>query len=136
MLAQQRVRGEQQLAAQQTAGAFGVQQRQLGLSQQIANVRQGLASQALANRQTLLNLGNTIQQQGRNFRLGSASSTQTSGGGLQGFLTGAFGGASAGLNLATGFSSLSGGGASAAPSTQLGAPTQTAGQSNPFGAVA
>lgn len=135
MLAQQRVRGEQGLAARETSTAMGVQDRQLQLSQQLANVRQGLASQAMQNRMTLLNLGNTLQQQGRNFRLGSATTTTTqqSGGGLQGAILGGIGGMTAGMNIAQGFSTFGGGSTAAAPSTQMGAPMSPAGASNPFG---
>lgn len=112
-LAQARLQGEAQLGAQQQALATNIAMQlpgqRLGLMEQAAGIRSGLASQALQNRQTLLNLGTGIQSQLQNFRLGSAGSTVTtqSGGGLVGALTGAIGGAGAGLNLLTGFNKAS-----------------------------
>jgi hypothetical protein len=52
-------------------------QRQLSLASTLADVRGGLASQALANRQTLFGLGQQALKAERQFRLSSASQTQT-----------------------------------------------------------
>ena len=100
-LQQERVRSQERLGAQESALAVGSAQQRLGFSEALAGVRQGLASQALQNRQTLLGLGQGIQQMGQNFRLGTGSTTTKgrSGGGLQGAITGAIGGVGAATSL-------------------------------------
>lgn len=91
-----------------TQYAQSLPQQRLGFAQQLAGVNQGLASQAMANRQALLGLGSQLRGQEQNFRAGTATTTQSTsgGGGFGGFLTGALGGASAGLNAYTGFKGM------------------------------
>ncbi len=114
------------LNSQQNAAAtnFALQQpmQRLGFAAQLADVRGSLASQAMSNRQTLLSLGNTLQQQERNFRLqtsdqwSSMNHTSQSGGGLKGGIEGAFAGAGAAMSMANGMggmSAMGGGGAAA-----------------------
>lgn len=66
--------------------------RRLELQGQLADAQQALASQAMANRMQLMNMGNALQSQERNWRLqtaeryGNSSTTQTSGGGITGAL--------------------------------------------------
>lgn len=127
-LGRSRIQAEERFGAQVSAQALQARGQRLGFGEALANLRGGLASQALQNRQTLLGLGNVVQQQQQQFRLQSApitSSTQA-GGGFGGFLTGAIGGAGAGANIASffgggggqaaggggGFSSIFGGGPS------------------------
>lgn len=80
-LAQSQADMSGQLQAQKGAfaaqSAFGMQQQGLDLQGQLMNVRGGLASQALQNRQTLLGLGQSLLQQERQFRLGAAGQTTT-----------------------------------------------------------
>lgn len=117
-LAQEQTRQSGQLAADQ--GAFAAQfaqqlpQQRLGFAQQLAGVRAGLASQAMANRQAVFNLGSQLQQQGQQFRLGSATTTssQSQPGGFLGALTGGIAGASqmfaGGNNLSTALNGMFG----------------------------
>jgi hypothetical protein len=88
--------------------ALALPQQRLGLAAQGAQVQDALANQALQNRATLLGMGSQIQQSERNFRLATADKwgQDQSGGGFGGFLTGALGGATAGLNIAGGISAL------------------------------
>ena len=119
-LAQGNAREQSLLGAQQ--GAFAAQQAQqmpfqrLQLQSQLADVQGGLASQAFSNRQAILNMGNTLAQQERQFRLDTATRTgtqsQTSGGGLGGAIGGLFAGVGGGLSAASKLGSL--GGASSA----------------------
>ena len=107
-LAQGNAREQSLLGAQQ--GAFAAQQAQqmpfqrLQLQSQLADVQGGLASQAFSNRQAILNMGNTLAQQERQFRLDTATRTgtqsQTSGGGLGGAIGGLFAGVGGGLSAA------------------------------------
>lgn len=73
----------------------------LGFAQQYASVNQGLASQAFANRQALLQAGNTLREADRAYRINTGErygeTSQSSGGGLGGAISGALGGAGAGL---------------------------------------
>lgn len=88
----------------------------------LAQVRSGLATQAMNNRMTLMNLGQQLANSERNYRLQAAghsgtkeSDTSTySGGGFKGAMTGAMSGASMGMGF------MGGGG---------GAATSMAGQS-------
>jgi hypothetical protein len=111
-LMQGQARQQQQLNADigsyATQYAQSLPQQRLGFAQQLAQVNQGLASQAMANRQALLGLGSQLRGQEQNFRLGSASTTQTtsSGGGFGGALAGALGGAAGGLTAAKGFGGI------------------------------
>lgn len=79
--------------------------QRLQMQGQLADAQGSLASQAMSNRMQLLNLGNSLQSQERNWRLqtgeryGTASGSQHSGGGLSGAfgnmnsVVGSFGGA-------------------------------------------
>ncbi len=104
-LAQEQARQQQMLGAQQQQ--FFAQQAQqmplqrLGFQQQMAQVQGGLATQALANRQALLSMGNQIKSGEQNFRAGTASGIQStsSGGGTAGALMGALGGMGAAGSL-------------------------------------
>lgn len=133
-LAQERARGTLQLQARQ--GAFAAQfsqnipLQQLGFQQAATQVRSGLATQALQNRQVLLGLGSGIQQQGQAFRLGTQDITQTgtSGGGLKGAITGGLAGAGAGASLFSSFGGFGGGGG--------GASVGSTGQAAGFGSTA
>lgn len=109
----------QMLGAQQGqfASQFAQQQpgQRLNFAGQRASVLGGLASQAMANRQALLQMGNQIQQGQQNFRLGaSGSQTQSSqGGGLGGAIAGGIAGLGTAAQTAQGLQSLfSGGGSS------------------------
>lgn len=119
-LAQSRTRQQSSLDARRTAQttqeARGLPLQRLGFLQDFANVRGGLASQAFNNRQTLLQLGQSIGAREQNFRIGqgTTTSTQTSNPGLGGAIGGALSGAGIGLGLsnqlATGSSIAAAGG--------------------------
>jgi len=131
-LQQQRNRLMSQFGAQQNAfiaeQAQNMPMQRLGFAQQLAQVRGGLASQAMANREALLRMGQGIRQSEQNFRMGTASRTVQEGGGLAGAISGGLAGLGAGMQAAPGLSSLfSGFGSSGAA-----APTMMAGQSNRF----
>lgn len=112
-LAQSQGREQSMLDAQKTS-MFAQQAQQaplqrLGFANDLSNVYSSLSNQAFSNRQALLSLGNTVQQQGRAFRSANATSvfnTNTDNG-----LVGAIGGvagAVGGLNtLGTGVKTLS-----------------------------
>lgn len=113
-LAQQQTEQSAVLAAQQGATAqqlaLALPQQRLNFASQRAQILGGLGSQAIANRQALLNLGAGIGQQERDFRLQTADRTgsQTTPGASTGqrigaALTGAIGGAGAGLSLGSAF---------------------------------
>jgi hypothetical protein len=106
----------QQLAAQQSQIASQQPFQRLGFAENLAQIRSGLASQAMQNRQAILGLGSQIQSAERNFRLGTASrsGTQTteSGGGTAGAIKGGIAGAGAAMGVANYF-----GGPSSAPAT-------------------
>lgn len=114
-LAQEQTRQQGQLAADQ--GSFAAQfaqslpQQRLNYAQQHAGVMSGLASQAMANRQALFNMGQQLKTSDQNFRLGSASSTTSSSqpGGLMGALTGGIAGASSMFTGANNLMSMFGG---------------------------
>ena len=91
-----------------TQYAQSLPQQRLGFAQQLAGVNQGLASQAMANRQALLGLGSQLRGQEQNFRAGTATTTQSTsgGGGFMGGLTGALGGVSAGLQAGKAFQGM------------------------------
>lgn len=127
---------QQQLSANQ--GSYGNQLamalpgQRLGYAQQQNNVLGGLATQALANRSSLLSQGNNILGQQQNYQLGASgnTTTQRSGGGISGAFNNllAVGGMAAkaagtgGMSMAGG---ASGGGGASAPQTQWG--TQSSG---------
>jgi hypothetical protein len=110
-LGQEQMRQQSMLNAQQ--GSFAQQyamqmpQQQLDYAGQLASVRQGLASQAMQNRMTLLSFGNQLKEQDRNFRLSAAGRTQTT---PTSGLVNAIGIANAGANIAKGFSGVPSGG--------------------------
>lgn len=115
-LAQTRGQQQAQLGAQQTSfmSQFAQQmpQQRLGFAQQLAQVQGGLASQAMANRQALLSMGQSIKSQEQQFRLGSAtrSTSSNSGGGLAGAISGGMAGFGVGAgqqqNLSNMFSGI------------------------------
>lgn len=102
-LSQEYMQGQERLGAQQgaysSAMALQLPQQRLGYTSQLADVRNNLASQAMANRQALLSLGSQVQGSERQFRLqsGEQYGQQTSGGGMKGALIGAIGGFGAGI---------------------------------------
>lgn len=108
-LFQEQTRQQSLLNAQ--IGSYGRQlpdiqaNRIMQLGGSLSNLRQGLATQALQNRQTLLGMGNQLAQAERQYRLDTATrtnatqSTEKSGGGIGGAITGALGGASAFMGL-------------------------------------
>lgn len=114
----------QQLSAQQSALAAQQPFQRLNFASDLANIRSGLASQAMQNRQAILSIGSQIQNAERNFRLGTASrsgnQTTESGGGLQGAIGGALGGAGAMFGIANAFGGGAKPGAAAAPAMAMG----------------
>jgi hypothetical protein len=112
-LAQERMQSQERLGASQ--GAFASQfalnlpQQRLGYTAQLADVQNALASQAMSNRQALVNLGSQLRGQEQQFRLGSASRSQTSGGGLAGGISGALAGFGAFSSIANSFRGGGGG---------------------------
>lgn len=123
-LSQEYMQGQERLGAER--GSFAAQyaqqlpQQRLGYTAQLADINNSLASQAMANRQAILSLGQSVQNSERSFRLGAAPTTQTatSGGGLGGALTGAISGAGAGFGVANAFNQL---GAATMPTQQAAA---------------
>jgi hypothetical protein len=101
-LAQTRNNAMQTLGAQKTSFmnefAQNLPMQRLNFASQLSQVQGNLATQALANRQALLSLGQNLKSQEQNFRLGTATQMQTgvSGGGA----SGAIGGALAGMGAA------------------------------------
>jgi hypothetical protein len=127
-LAQEQTRQQQMLQSQM--GSYATQyaqqmpQMRLGYQQDFTNVKMGLASQAMANRQALLSMGNNMLGNERNFRLGASSQETKSGGGLAGMISGALGGLGTGLgaaNMMSGFSMPSFGGGGAGGATPVAA---------------
>lgn len=111
-----------QMQADQTAYganmALGMADRRVGYAQGAANVDGQLAAQAQQNRAALLGIGSQIGGAERNFRLNTASHTQSSGGSMGDVIGGAFGGAGMGMNIINGGSGLGNGGG--APMFSLG----------------
>lgn len=110
-LAQQQVRERSLLESQKTA--FRAQESVNAPLRQFQNQLAGLgglSQQAAANRQAVFSLGSDFANTMMNYRLATATrtnqtagtSTTESGGGLKGAITGAMGGAAAGLNIASG----------------------------------
>lgn len=99
-LAQEQTRQQTMLNSQ--IGSYGMQlpelrgQQAMNLGGALSNLRSGLASQALQNRQTLLGMGSQLAEQERAYRLNTATTTgsqttrgtETSGGGVKGAATG------------------------------------------------
>lgn len=90
--------------------------RRLELQGQLADASSGLASQAMANRMQLLNLGNSLQSQERNWRLQTAEKYGTQEAHSGGGVTGAWGSMMGGIGSAVGIagSFMGTGGASSA----------------------
>jgi len=117
MLSQDMTRQNALLASQQ--GAYGAQyaqqmpQQRLQYAGQLADVRGGLATQAMQNRTALLGLGNQIQNAERNFRLSIADRTSnqnsesvTQTGGFGEVLKGIAGVAGTAASIGSGFQQL------------------------------
>lgn len=115
-LGKERMNNMQMLAANQ--GAFVNQQSQqtainrLGFAQQLTDTRNSLASQAMANRQALLSIGQGIQANERSWRLntgtrwGTGQSDTYSGGGTKGAIEGGIAGFGAGMSAAGGMGQM------------------------------
>jgi hypothetical protein len=116
-LATEQTRQQAMLGAQQ--GQFAQQyalqlpQQRLQYAQQGASVLDGLATQAMKNRIALASMGESAMSDERNFRIQSGqrvgTSTEKSGGGIGGAISGALGGAGA---IGSGLMNLFGGGGS------------------------
>lgn len=91
------------LGAQQQQLAMQQPMQRLGFAQDYANLKQGLATQAMQNRLAIAGLGQQIQSAGQNYRLAAAGSTQSQSGqvGSQtgNMLTGAIAGLGTGARL-------------------------------------
>lgn len=116
------------LAAQQSQIAAQQPNQRLGYAQDYASLKQGLASQAMANRQAIAGLGASIRDSERNLRLSSAgrSVMQSSPAGDQtsNMLQGALAGAGTGMSLMNQFGG--GGQQAASPWTGVSASPQLA----------
>lgn len=107
---------QQQLGAQQ--GAFAAQtamslpERQAMMAERLANVRGGLASQALQNRVSLLNMGSQLAAAERQYRINTAykRTTQATDAWTPGSTAGAIGGALAGVGTGMKIGGMGGGG--------------------------
>lgn len=111
-LAQEQVRQQNALAAEK--GSFAAQEAINAPLRQFQNLGagiSGLSQQAIQNQSAIFNLGSSLAEQLRNFRIqtatrttqGNGSQTNESGGGFKGAVTGLFGGASAGIKTAQAF---------------------------------
>lgn len=135
-LLQEQTRQQQMLGSQMTAfraqTAQGLPQQQLQFASQLAQVRGGLASQAMANRQALFSMGSQLKAQEQGFRAGTASTTATSnsGGGLMDGVSGALAMGGSLYNAGTTFQANGGFGQFFGPST----PTPGTGR-NGFGGM-
>jgi hypothetical protein len=122
-LAQEQTRQSGMLAAEQndlaTQLAMNLPGQRLGFAQQRAGLLGGLASQAMANRQALLSLGQNLQANERAFRVetgeryGNTANTsytsQNQSGGTGGAISGGIAGAFAGVGgIASGMKGLQG----------------------------
>lgn len=124
-LAQEQMQGAERLGAAQSAYASeyaqSLPQQRLGFTAQLADVRNSLASQAMANRQALLGLGSQLQGTERNWRLQTGTNWQQgqseSGGGIKSLLGTIAGLGSTVASIYSGFGGMKafGGGAAAAP---------------------
>ncbi len=126
-----------QIGAQGMNMALQLPMQQLGFAQQLAQVRGGLASQALANRQALMSMGQGIRGQEQNFRAGTASSNTTYSQ-PGNFLNGAVAGMGTGLGAASMLNSMGafGSGTPAPAPTAATTGTSGMGSSPRFGAMA
>lgn len=147
-LSQERQQAQERLGADQSAFtsqfALSLPQQRLGYQGQLADLRSGLASQAMSNRQALVSLGNTIQSSGQNFRLGSAQRQMSSGGGTGGGIAGLIAGIGATkggglMDLFNGGGGNSGNGSPAGSGSMFGLPNLNSSYgfgsttNNPFG---
>lgn len=111
-LAQEQTRQQMQLDANQGSLsqqlAMALPGQRLNYSAQRADVLQGLASQAMSNRQALLGIGQGIQTNERNFRLATGVQTNTQQGSLAQGISGGLAGLGAGMSAAKGFTSMLG----------------------------
>lgn len=151
-LAQEQTRQQMLLDANQGSLsqqlAMALPGQRLDYSAQKANVLQGLASQAMSNRQALLNIGEGIQTNERNFRLATADRSSTQQGSVGGAISGGFAGLGSGLSAASsllggplggmlggggggGGGGMGGGGGGGSPFS-LGVNTNLMGSMNPF----
>ena len=109
-MAQFSAQAEERFGARQSAlgsqFANAMPDRQLGFQVQAAQIQSGLASQALSNRSALLGLGSNLQSGGQGFRASTATTTNSSGGGFAGAVTGALGGLGAGANVMSAFNNF------------------------------
>jgi hypothetical protein len=116
-LAQEQTRQASLLDANQgawaTQYAMGQPMQRLGFATNRVNVMQGLASQALANRQALAAMGEGVMNNERNFRLQTATrfgtGTAESGGGFKGMLSGVLGTSGAVMGMAGQAAAMAGG---------------------------
>jgi hypothetical protein len=138
-LMQEQTRQQMQLDANQGSLsqqlAMAMPGQRLGYATQKTNVLQGLASQAMSNRQALLAMGEGMQTNERNFRLqsGERYGEQTQKGSIGGAIAGGLAGLGAGLSAASGFQSGGSGGGGGAQPFSLGAIPKTAGGQVDFG---
>lgn len=120
-LSQERQRAQERLGASQSAYvsefAQSLPTRRLGYMGQLADLRSGLATQALANRQALVGLGSQIENAGRSFRAQTMGTSETVGGGLGGAINGLLGGIGSTMKggLGGGILDLFNGGGNSAP---------------------
>jgi hypothetical protein len=110
-------KGQQQgvLSAQQ--GAYAAQyanampQMRLGYAQQSSQVLNGLATQAMANRQALAGMGSNMLANQQNWMLNTgtrwSNGSQDSGGGVKGAIEGGLAGAGSGMSMMSGMGSFS-----------------------------
>lgn len=117
-LMQEKTRQQTMLDAQTGSYAQQLPQQEannlLTIGGQISNLRQGLATQALTNRQTLLGMGNQLTNSERQYRLNTAQRASTdyshgenlSGGGFKGAVTGAVSTAGSVMSMGGGMSDV------------------------------
>lgn len=125
---QEQTRQQQLLGSQQgsyaSQMALALPGQRLQYATQGNDISQALSQQAMQNRATILGMGSQLMNSERQYRLQSAGQTQQgqSGGGFGGFLSGALGGATAGLGIMNGFQAL-GKGTGTGPTPWGGNPT-------------
>lgn len=79
--------------------AMGLPGQRLGFAQERSNVLNNLAAQAFSNRAAILAAGSNIHNNMRNARLGLATTSQASGGGVKGAAAGYLGSTTAAMNF-------------------------------------
>jgi hypothetical protein len=104
-LAQEQTRQSRVLSGEQGALAqnvsFALPGQRLAFAGQRADILSGLANQAFQNRQGLLQVGNTLAEQERAYRLNTATRTQTEHGSFGQALAGGLAGGAMGFNVGT-----------------------------------